>query len=72
MDQESSKRSRTLSTSKNNERENSLMLNTTRSLRHQQSSDLTSSINDLSINSQQEESIQDEISKKLSLIDKIK
>ncbi|CAF4262233.1 unnamed protein product [Rotaria socialis] len=70
MDQESSKRPRAHSTSDNNEKENITVLNT-RSLEHQQSDELTSSINDLSTNSQQEDSIQDEISSNISVPDKL-
>ncbi|CAF3932345.1 unnamed protein product, partial [Rotaria magnacalcarata] len=70
MDQESSKRPRAHSTSDNNEKENIIVLNT-RSLEHQQSDELTSSINDLSTNSQQEDSIQDEISSNISVPDKL-
>ncbi|CAF3752025.1 unnamed protein product [Rotaria sp. Silwood1] len=70
MDQESSKRSRTYSTNKTTEKENVIVLNP-RTLRQQQSDELTSSINDLSINSQQEESIQDEISSDVSVPDRL-
>ncbi|CAF3257477.1 unnamed protein product [Rotaria sp. Silwood2] len=70
MDQESSKRSRTFSTSKTTEKEK-VILSKTRTLRQQQSDELTSSINDLSINSQREESIEDEISSDVSVPDRL-
>ncbi|CAF1003561.1 unnamed protein product [Rotaria sordida] len=70
IDQESSKRSRSFSTSKNIEKENAIVSNT-RTLQQQESDELTSSVNDLSINSQQEESIQDEISSDLSVPDRL-
>ncbi|CAF3646750.1 unnamed protein product [Rotaria sp. Silwood1] len=66
MEHESSKRSRSFSISRTTEKENVTVLNA-RTLRQPQTDEITSSTNDLSVNSQQEESFQDEISKLIFL-----
>jgi hypothetical protein len=66
MDQESSKRSRTCSTSNNSETEKvtqSQSATVRRLSRQHPANELTASITDLSINSQDEEPTQDQISK---------
>jgi len=71
MDQESSKRSRTFSTTNISETEQVIQSQSTsvrRSSRQYQTNELTSSVADLSINSQDEEQIEDQISKFIILI----
>jgi hypothetical protein len=71
MEQESSKQRRSLNINNNNEKEQVIQpepVTHRRLSRQQQSNDLTSSTNDLSISTQQEELSQDRISKFLILI----
>ena len=71
IDQESSKRPRTLSTTNNSETEKATQSQSVpvrRLSRQQQANELTSSITDLSINSQDEEQTQDQTGKFIILL----